>query len=83
MELIRIIVETAGAWARDVFVNLSGRIAEEFVGRRIQARRKRRRRKIRSRIALRCPQCVPRLFTRFAHEKYLTPENLWASNARS
>jgi len=48
MELIRFIAETIMAWARDIAINLSGRVAEEFVGRRLKARRKIKRRRKRA-----------------------------------
>ena len=43
MDSIRLIVETGIAWARDVLINLSGRIAEEVVGRRLKGSRRKRR----------------------------------------
>jgi hypothetical protein len=49
MELIRFLAEAAMEWVRDTLVNVSARIAEEFVGKRVKGRRKAKRRRKRTR----------------------------------
>lgn len=41
MELIRFVTEAIIAWVRDTIINLSGRIAEDFVSKRMKRRRRR------------------------------------------
>jgi hypothetical protein len=48
MDLLRLLKETIFEWVRQVFVDVSGRYAEEFVGKRLKrgpkAKRRRKRR---------------------------------------
>jgi len=46
MEPMRFLVETIIEWARDTLVNLSGRVIEEFVGKRMKRRRRRLKRRL-------------------------------------
>jgi hypothetical protein len=77
MDLIRFIIETGIACARDVLINLSGRIAEEFVGRRLKARRRKRRRK----SAPKSRSVIPNIFGSYSRllnrAPYHTRPNLW------
>jgi len=62
MELIRFLTETIIEWVRDIAVNLSGRIAEDFVGRRVNRRRrvtKRRRKRRRKSRETRMSPTIP------------------------
>jgi len=45
MDLVRFLREAIIEWARDMIVNLSGRLAEEFVSKRVRRRAVKRRRK--------------------------------------
>jgi hypothetical protein len=43
MGFIEVLVQAIIDWSRDLLLNLSGRCAEEFVGRRIKRRRRKKR----------------------------------------
>jgi hypothetical protein len=48
MELMQFLMETIIAWARDVAINVSGRVIEEFVGKRRNRPRKTKQRRKRA-----------------------------------
>jgi len=49
MELLQFLRDTLIDWIRDIAINVSGRLAEEFLGKRAKRRNKRRRKLKRSR----------------------------------